>query len=109
MATSFGVVMGLVSRYIDALFVIYDSHGNGDNFWCPNGVHRASKLSSRSKTGTGTATTFGVVTGPVIRYIDALFDIYDSHGNGDNFWCPNGAKNLSDRSSLRTLQAPREG
>ncbi|EXB93525.1 hypothetical protein L484_001621 [Morus notabilis] len=116
---------------------MYDWHGNGDNFRCRNGARQPlyrsslralrppgerrqllvskrgpsavrSKLSSRSTTGTGTARTFGVVTGPVSRYVKALFALYGLQGKGDNFWCQNGAHQPLDRSSLRDLQLARE-
>ncbi|EXC03546.1 hypothetical protein L484_001928 [Morus notabilis] len=46
--------------------------------------------------------------GPVSRYIEVLFAIYNWHGNGDNFWCRDGARQPLYQSSLRTLQPPRE-
>ncbi|EXC00453.1 hypothetical protein L484_000720 [Morus notabilis] len=113
-ATTFGVVTGPVSRYIEALFAIYNWHGNGDNFWCCDGarqpLYQSSlrdlqppgerrqllvskrgpsavrlKLSSRSTTWTGKATSFVVETGPIISQIEALFMHYNRDGNGDNF------------------------
>ncbi|EXC19820.1 hypothetical protein L484_000723 [Morus notabilis] len=47
--------------------------------------------SSRSTTGTGTATTFYIVTGPIIRQIKAFFHLYNRHEFSDNFLCRNGA------------------
>ncbi|EXB66125.1 hypothetical protein L484_002963 [Morus notabilis] len=52
----------------------------------------------------GPATTFGVVAGPVSRYIKALFALYSLQGKSDNFWCQNGAHQPLYRSSLRNLQ-----
>ncbi|EXB72982.1 hypothetical protein L484_000831 [Morus notabilis] len=54
------------------------------------------------------AKHFGVVTGPIIRQIEALFTLYNCHGNGDNFWCRNEANHPSYRSTLRALQLPQE-
>ncbi|EXB40554.1 hypothetical protein L484_001182 [Morus notabilis] len=53
-------------------------------------------------------TTFGVVTGPISRFIEALLAIYNWHGNGANFWCRNGARQPLYRTSLRDLQLARE-
>ncbi|EXC08692.1 hypothetical protein L484_001500 [Morus notabilis] len=54
------------------------------------------------------ATYFGVVMGPVSRYIEALFALYNRQWNGDIFWCRNGARQPLYRSSLRALQSPME-
>ncbi|EXC00448.1 hypothetical protein L484_000714 [Morus notabilis] len=114
MATTFGVVTVPISRYIKALFALYSLQGKGDIFWCHNGAYQPLnqtvrlKLSSRSRTATGTVTTCGVVMGRITREIEALFALYDPHGDGDNFWCRNGAHQPLDRSSLRDLQLARE-
>ncbi|EXC08697.1 hypothetical protein L484_001505 [Morus notabilis] len=49
-----------------------------------------------------TATTFGVVTGPISRLIEALFAFHNRHKNGNNFWCRNGAQNLSESARPST-------
>ncbi|EXC07459.1 hypothetical protein L484_000439 [Morus notabilis] len=70
MVTSLGVVTGPIIRHIEALFVLYNCHGNGENLCCRNGAGPSdvtSKLSSRSTTGTRMVTTFGVKTGPISR------------------------------------------
>ncbi|EXB54347.1 hypothetical protein L484_000546 [Morus notabilis] len=60
--------MGPIIRHIEALFMLYNCHGNGNNLWCRNGAGTSdiiSKLSSRPTTATGMATTFGVETRPI--------------------------------------------
>ncbi|EXC08695.1 hypothetical protein L484_001503 [Morus notabilis] len=76
----------------------------------------------------GKVTTFGVVTGPISRliealfaiynwhkngdnfchYIEPLFAIYNWHGNGDNFWCRDGARQSLYPKLSRALQPPGE-
>ncbi|EXC25475.1 hypothetical protein L484_000529 [Morus notabilis] len=121
---------------IEPLFAIYEWHGNNDNFWCRNGAYqpldRTSlrdlqlpqfwqkllvsywgpsgvrlKLSSQPTTATGTVTTFGIEMGPISHLIEALFVIYNCHGNGKT-WCRNGAHQPLDQSSVHALQPPRE-
>ncbi|EXC00451.1 hypothetical protein L484_000718 [Morus notabilis] len=119
---------------------MYNWHGNSDNSWCRDGARQPlyqsslralqppgerrqllvskrapsavrSKLSSRSTTYTGKATSFVVETGPIISQIEALFVLYNRDGNGGNFCGRNGAgpsdaiSTLSSRSTITTGMA----
>ncbi|EXB66127.1 hypothetical protein L484_002965 [Morus notabilis] len=107
MAITFGVVMGpKICQILRALQPPREGRQILVSYRGPSAIR--SKRSSRCTTGTGTATTFAVVTGPVSCYIEALFAIYNWHGNGDNFWCHAGARQPLYQSSLRALQPPGE-